>query len=406
MRLIADFHIHSKYSRATSRFADLTHYTEQSKLKGVNLIGTGDILHPTWRKEIKESVNECGEGVYCFNNTYLILTVEVSTISFQNNVVRKVHHVIHFPNFDVVEQVYDVLAKRFAKALQEDGRPQLHMSPAELVEIVKESDKNTFIYPAHAWTPWFGVFGSKSGFDNLKHAYEDQTHHIKALETGLSSDPIMNWALSALDNVTLLSNSDAHSPEKLGRESNVLNVKELSFTDIHHAIVTKQGFEKTFEFYPQEGKYYYDGHRKCNVWLDPSTANRYHNICPVCKKPLTLGVLHRVMELADRTLGYKPKNAPPFQYYVPLKTLIAKAIGKGENTKAVLTQYDKLVRYFGNELSVYESDDKDVITFVEEPIRSLLLKAKHQQLKWRPGFDGVFGEIILKDVQSNLFTYI
>ncbi len=394
MRLVCDFHIHSKYAQATSRFADLEHYALAAKRKGVDLLGTGDALHPEWRKELRTKLIEAAPGVFKLpsHETLFVLSAELCTHEERENKLRRIHHVVHFPSFDVLEQAADVLAKY--GSLAEDGRPTLRLSPAELVESLKSISQAIELYPAHAWTPWFGALGSKSGYDSLLHAYEDKAHHIWGLETGLSSDPPMNWMVSGLDRYVLISNSDAHSPSKVGREANVLDIKQLSFSAIHQAMKTRRGFVKTYEFFPEEGKYHYDGHRKCGVCLSPWEAMRFGNICPVCRKKLTIGVLHRVVELADHELGRRPENAVPYQHIVPLELLVSKALGKSPSTKAVKETCDYLIRYFGSELAVFEAKKEDIALAVDAPVRDWLLKAVEDRLKWRPGYDGVFGELL------------
>ncbi len=395
MRLIADLHIHSVYARATSRYSLIPYLTQAAKKKGINLLGTGDFTHPKWFEHLKSHLKPHGDdsGVYVHDDVYFMLSTEICTREVRKDGVKRVHHVVHAPSFESVAQINDVLAKY--GDLGEDGRPLLNITPAELIELVRGVDPRCVIYPAHAWTPWFGVFGSKSGYRDMEDAYQDQAVHVWALETGLSSDPPMNWLISDLDKYSLISNSDAHSPGKLGREANVLNVEKLNYDNIIEALKSRKGFEKTFEFYPEEGKYHYDGHRKCHVWMDPYDSLKHNNICPVCRKPLTVGVLHQIVVRADRKMGEKPSAAVPFQHIIPLRTLLSKALHCGEMTKTVETQYDYLVRYFGSELGVFEATPEQIRLAVNGVVRDALLRAITGSVAWRPGYDGVFGELLL-----------
>jgi len=271
------------------------------------------------------------------------------------------------------------------------------MSSAVLVEEMLSISRDVLVIPAHAWTPWFSIFGSKSGVDSVEEAFEDQAKNIYALETGLSSDPAMNWMLSSLDRFTLLSNSDAHSLGKLGREANVFELEKITYRSLTDAIKTRKGFVKTYEFYPEEGKYHYDGHRNCHVLLSPWEAKEKSNICPVCRRKLTIGVMHRVADLADRKFGFKPEHAVPFQHIIPLVTVISKTIKKPETSQLVLDEYSKLIRYFGNEFAVFEAPPEQLKLATSADIYHSLMRAREGKIKWVPGYDGVFGELILDD---------
>jgi uncharacterized protein (TIGR00375 family) len=267
------------------------------------------------------------------------------------------------------------------------------MTSPELVEIVMGVSEKCMVIPAHAWTPWFGVLGSKSGFDSIRECYEDMEKHIHALETGLSSDPAMNWRLSALDKYSLVSNSDSHSPAKIGREANVFDLPRITYDEMCDAIRTKKGLATTYEFFPEEGKYHVDGHRECNVSMSPDEAKKHNNICPVCRRPLTIGVLHRVEELADRQEGFRPRGAVPFEHLVPLAEILAQVHGQGQMTKAVQEDYLKLVKYFGNEFAVLHAPEDDLKFAANDRIASAIAGVRSGKLRLIPGYDGVYGKI-------------
>lgn len=395
MQIIADLHIHSKYARATSPNSDLNGLSNGAQKKGIHVLGTGDFTHPNWFKELKLGLDnhDNTSGVYDFNNIKFLLSAEVSNIFELNSKTKKMHHILLAPDFEIASQINDVLFNY--GNLEEDGRPMLKLSSSELIENMMSLSRNILIIPAHIWTPWFSVLGSKNGVDTLKQAYAGMEKYIYALETGLSSDPAMNWMLSTLDRYTLISNSDSHSPGKLGREANVFELEKIDYISIINAIKTKKGFVKTYEFFPEEGKYHYDGHRKCGVFFSPWESKKTNNLCPICKKKLTIGVMHRVVDLADRKFGEKPKDAIPFTYIVPLTILIGKALGKGETTKEVYTEYDKLIQYFGSEFAVYEASEEQLRRGTSELIADAIAKVNAQKVEWIPGYDGVFGELIL-----------
>ena len=396
MRTIADLHIHSKYARATSPKSGLEGLSEGAKIKGIDVLATGDFTHPAWFRELRLGLEnkDNDSGLYDFNGVKFILSVEVANLFHINGELKKMHHVILAPNFEVAAQINEALSKR--GNLAADGRPIFGQYPAaELVEDVMEISPDNFVIPAHIWTPWFSLFGSKSGVDDLKEAYGGMEKHIHALETGLSSDPAMNWMLSKLDKYTLVSNSDCHSPEKLGREANVLDIPKADYHSIIEAVKTRKGFVKTYEFYPEEGKYHYDGHRDCKVCMDPWEAKKSKDMCPVCRKPITVGVLHRVMDLADRKYGEKPDGAVPFQHIVPLPTVIAKALGKSEVAKDVAIEYDRLIRGIGNEFKIYESGAEKIRAVAEPRVAEAIAQVNSGKVGWNAGYDGVFGELVL-----------
>jgi uncharacterized protein (TIGR00375 family) len=392
MRVIADFHIHSKYARATSPNMDLENIAVSMARKGIGLMATGDYLHPKWLAEIKSKTRE-ENGLLDLNGKKFILSTEVCLV-FENPEVPaksvKMHVLVLTDSLRSAEMIADVVSKR--GSLDTDGRPLLMMSGSELIDFVSSVDSHAVFIPAHIWTPWFSLFGSKFGVSDIKSAFPDKREKIVAMETGLSSDPEMNWSVSALDPFALVSNSDAHSPEKIGREANVFELETLSFGAIMNALRTREGFAKTYEFYPQEGKYFNDGHRDCGVNLTPEQSEEMGNICPVCKRRMTLGVLHRVFQLADRKKGEKPAKTVPFQHIIPLPAIIAKALGKTENTKAVHETYERLIAYFGSEFSVFEAQERDLRLAMDGAIADAILAVNRGNVFWNPGHDGVFGE--------------
>jgi len=386
MNLYSDFHIHSKYSRATSPRMDIPNLAKAAKLKGINLIGTGDFTHGKWLEEIRGYLGkESAEGIYEYDGVKFILTSEMSCIFEKDGKTRKIHTVYFAPNFEAVTQINDAIGK-YGK-MEEDGRPIFTISAAELTEKIMGVCPECFVMPAHIWTPWFSLFGSKSGFDRVKDGYEDMEKHIGGMETGLSSDPEMNWMVSQLDKYAIISNSDAHSPEKIGREMNVLNISEneLSYKGITSALKNKK-IERTIEYFPEEGKYHFDGHRNCNVSMHPEEALERNNICPVCRKPLTIGVLHRVYELADRKCGEKPKDAVPFVKWVPLNEIAAILKIKEE-------EYKKIIEPFGNEMNLFNADEKRLREIGE--FGEKVIEVRNGNVHVEPGYDGVFGKVAL-----------
>jgi uncharacterized protein (TIGR00375 family) len=398
MRIIADFHIHSKYARATSPRCDIKGLSEGARMKGIGLMATGDFTHPLYFNELRSGLHghdEGESGLFTHRGIRFILSTEVAVTYDRGGLNKRMHHVVLAPSFDVAAQINDRLS-RYGN-LKEDGRPTLLMSSAHLAEELFSISREVVIIPAHAWTPWFSIFGSKAGVDTVEEAFEDQAGRIFALETGLSSDPAMNWMLSALDRYTLVSNSDAHSPEKLGREANVLDLPSFTYRSVTDAIRTRKGFVKTFEFYPEEGKYHFDGHRKCGVLMSPEEARAKNDTCPVCRRKLTIGVMHRVSELADRKAGFRPPGAVPFQYIVPLVTVISKALGKPEASAVVAEEQSRLVRYFGSEFAVFEATEEQVRLATGREIADALVRVNSGKVRWIPGYDGVFGQLVLGD---------
>jgi uncharacterized protein (TIGR00375 family) len=376
------------------------------KIKGLNLLGTGDFTHPYWLEELKRNLSEVEDkGLFQFKdkNMYFMLQAEVSNIYEQDKKIRKVHNIIFAPSFEVVDQINDFL-KNYG-SLASDGRPILtKINCVEFVERLMSISKDIMITPAHAWTPWFSVFGSKSGFDSLEECFQDQIKHIFAIETGLSSDPAMNWRLSALDKISLISNSDSHSPWpiRLGRELNVFET-EVDYKEIIKAIKEKDSkkFLYTIEVDPSYGKYHFDGHRNCNVSLEPKEAIKYHNACPVCGKTLTIGVLHRVKELADRPEGFVLKNAVPFKSLIPLSELIAAVFNTQPFSKKVWEESMKLIKGLGSELNILlEASEDKLRLLTNEKIAETILKNRKGELKVQPGYDGIYGKLLLNESAS------
>ncbi|MDD2732008.1 MAG: endonuclease Q family protein [Candidatus Pacebacteria bacterium] len=407
MKFIADFHIHSKYSRATSKDMDLDSLDRWAKIKGIKVLGTGDFTHPEWFKSLKERLEPSEPGLFKLKSqrddsgTRFILTSEISCIYSKTSKVRKIHIIVFSPSLDVCEKINAHLG--WIGNLKSDGRPILGLDAKELIRIVLSVSEDCLVIPGHAWTPWFGIFGSKSGFDSIEECFEDYSKYIYAIETGLSSDPLMNWRLSLLDNIVLISNSDSHSPQKIGREANVFNT-ELSYFGILEALKSRSldKFLYTIEFFPEEGKYHYDGHRLCQIRMSPEESKKYNNICPVCGRPLTIGVLNRVEELADRPIGSKPDNRIPFKSLVPLQEIIADALGQSQNTKLVNQEYDNLIKNFSNEFNILiEADYENLKSKTLNEIAEGVIRVREGKITLEPGYDGVYGKIkIFSDNKS------
>jgi len=397
MKIIADFHIHSRFSRATSKSLNLELLDKTASIKGVHILGTGDFTHPLWFRELQEELEEAEPGLYKRKGsnfgTRFILTCEVSSIYSKGGRVRKVHTLLIAPSFAVVADINKKLGK--IGNIASDGRPILGLDVKELAKIALDSSEDCLVIPAHAWTPWFSIFGSKSGFDSLEECFEEMTPFIYAIETGLSSDPAMNWRLSALDDITLISNSDCHSAPRIAREANVFDA-ELDYYDIRDAIKTKDlsKFLYTIEFFPQEGKYHFDGHRNCSFSTKPSRIKG--NICPVCSRKLTVGTLSRVEELADRKEGVVPKNAIEYKNLIQLDHILSDVFSVGPSTKTVAKEYAKLVKELGTELDILMEVDLSRIRevsgeFIEEAIKRM----REGQVNISAGYDGEYGKISL-----------
>ena len=407
--LIVDLHVHSHYSRATSKDCTLEGLYYWGKKKGITIIGTGDFTHPGWFSEIREKLEPAEGGLFALksdiagdidktlppsvrgNLIRFVPTVEIATIYKKNDRVRKLHQLIVMPNFEAVSRMNSRLER--IGNLKADGRPILGLDSKELLGLSLEADPDSLYIPAHIWTPWFGMFGSKSGFDSIAETYDELAPEIRAIETGLSSDPAMNWRLRQLDGVAITSNSDAHSPPKLGREATVLNA-EPTYADVIGAFKTNDTrFRGTIEFFPEEGKYHYDGHREHGVRFSPEETKAHGGICPVCGKPLVVGVDYRVGELADR----KPEDVQPkktVEYIVPLTEVIAELHGtKSASGKAVVDQYNQLVAELGDEFSILRKLPLDQIKAYSPQVALAVEKIRVSDVYRDPGYDGVYGTI-------------
>jgi DNA helicase II / ATP-dependent DNA helicase PcrA len=412
MSFIADLHIHSYYSRATSKQLNLEHLNKWAQLKGIQVVATGDFTHPQWLTELEEKLAPAEDGLFtlkdefkkltqaevfkaCESPVRFILSTEISSIYKKNDKVRKVHSVVLTPSFEAARRLQTRLEK--IGNIRSDGRPILGLDAKNLLEIVLETDDSACLIPAHIWTPWFSVLGSSSGFDSIQECFDDLTPYIFALETGLSSDPPMNWRLSQLDKYVLISNSDAHSPQKLARESNIFHC-QLSYSAMLNALKTKDPslFGGTIEFFPEEGKYHFDGHRKCNVRLSPEETVANNDLCPVCGKKVTLGVCYRVNVLADRLLGEKPLSALPYQSLIPLPEIVAEAKDVGPNSKAVTKIMENLLTKLGAELTILKEVPLEDIkkvggSLLAEGVRRM----RTGEVKIAAGYDGEYGVIHL-----------
>lgn len=403
MKIIADLHIHSRFSRATSKQLNIGNLEKYARIKGLNLLGTGDLSHPEWLKELKSELTEDGSGILKSKSGFnFILQGEIANIYTQDGKGRRIHTVLLAKSFDIAEQIQEALKKK--GRIDYDGRPIFGFNCIELVEMMKSIDEKIEIIPAHVWTPWYSLFGSMSGFDSVEECFKDQTKHIYALETGLSSDPEMNWRLSQLDKYTLVSNSDAHSfwPWRIGREANVFDI-DLTYDALINAIRKRKGFLSTIEVDPNYGKYHLDGHRACNVCLEPKDSIKNKNICPKCKKPLTIGVLNRVEQLADREPGFKPKNAIPFKSLIPLSEIISAILGSGIATNKVWQEFNNLIKNFDSELNVLlEAKKEDMAKTTDEKIADAIIKVREGKLKIDPGYDGVYGQPVFSDNEGEI----
>ena len=406
MKAIADLHIHSRYSMATSKDGTPENLELWARKKGISILGTGDFTHEKWREELKDSMVSAEDGFYKLKDekrlpeaermkdqtVRFVVSGEISCIYKKNGKTRKAHHLILLPGIEEAEK----MAKKLEKIgnIHSDGRPILGLDSRDLLEIMLEESPEGIFIPAHIWTPHFSVLGAKSGFDSLEECFEDLTPYIYALETGLSSHPPMNWRISSLDQYQLVSNSDAHSPSKIGREANLLDI-ELSYEGLSRALCRGEGLLGTVEFFPEEGKYHYDGHRKCEVCLTPEEAEKMGNICPVCGKKLTMGVEHRVEQLADRKYGYRKENAKEFESLVPLAEVISSCMGYSSGSKKVQSCYENMLEKLGPEFEILRRvPAEDIKAVSDENVAAGIEGIRQKKVKKIPGFDGKYGKIL------------
>ncbi len=406
MKFVADLHIHSKYSRAVSKNMVPEELDRWADDKGILVMGTGDFTHPAWIKELQQKLEPAEPGLYqlkqeykqktlkgTFAHTRFLLSVEIACIYSRGGKTRRVHHIIMAPDFATADKINARLGA--LGKLGSDGRPILGLDSEKLAGIIFDANPKAVIVPAHAWTPWFSVFGSMSGFDTLEECFGQYTDQIFAIETGLSSDPAMNWRLSKLDNIALISNSDSHSLQRIGREANVLDT-ELSYDGIMDAICSRdpKKFLYTIEFFPEEGKYHYDGHRACNVVMSPTETKKHKNLCPKCGKKVTIGVVYRVDDLADRPEGYRDTKRVPYKNLVTLDSIIGEALDVGKASKSVMRQYEKLIKEFGSEFNILLNVPVNDIGQASLPaIGEGVKRMREGKLTIQPGYDGEFGVI-------------
>ena len=409
MKMIADLHIHSRFSMVTSKEGTPENLDFWARKKGISLIGTGDFTHPVWREELKERLVSEGNGLYRLKDAYVkeesrkfpgegtrfVVSGEISSIYKKNGKTRKVHNVILLPSLEAA----DAMAQRLEKIgnIHSDGRPILGLDSHDLLEMMLDVCPEGILIPAHIWTPHFSVLGAKSGFDSVEECFEELAPYIHALETGLSSDPAMNWRISKLDRYQLVSNSDAHSPSKLGREANLLDI-DCSYEGLYRAIQTGEGLEGTVEFFPEEGKYHFDGHRKCGVSLSPVEAERLGGICPVCGKKLTMGVDHRVEQLADRAEGFVKKDGKKYESLVPLPEVISTCMGYSAASKKVQGCFEQMIQTLGTEFDILRNvPSEDIKSCAGERIAEGIENVRTGNVKRIPGYDGEYGKIELFD---------
>ncbi len=411
MQFTIDLHLHSRFSRAVSPRLNLTNMAEMAAKKGIDLLATGDWTHPAWLAELTSELISTDDGFFKLKNSAssvrFVLSCEISSIYTDKGVGRRVHNIVIVPTFEAVQQIRQKLISMHAN-LDADGRPIVSISSRNLVEIALEADPKSLVIPAHAWTPWFAVFGSKSGYDSLKDAFGDMEQHVYAIETGLSSDPAMNWRINDLDNRAIMSFSDAHSLENFGREATILE-GEFSYEGLYEAITLsgrassatisktpKAKIVSTIEFYPEEGKYHFTGHRLCEVSFSPKETKERREICPVCGRPLTVGVMHRIDELADsaRPEGYTDTTRPEFLNRVPLREIIAESMGVGVGSKKVVQKYEELVKDLGSEFKILNDlDVADIEKVAGYKIAEGVAKVRAGDLVIKPGFDGQYGQV-------------
>ena len=399
MPYAADLHVHSSYAFSTSRDLNFDTLARWARIKGIDLLASADFTHPVWFRETAGKLRDTGDGLYEYGGVRFVLGTEVSCIARQGGRHRRVHLLLFAPSLDTVERINDALASR--GKLESDGRPTLHMRPRDLVATLMDLDPRCLVIPAHAWTPWFGVYGSKSGFDSLEECFGDTAGRIRAIETGLSSDPAMNWRVPELDDRSIVSFSDAHSARRLGRELTVFQ-GEPSYAGLVDAL-DNQGIEYTIEFFPEEGKYHHSGHRRCDVRRSPDEVAELGEACPVCGRRLTLGVMQRMEELARRDVAVRrgddglvrsPAERPPFRSMVSLAQILSEALGRGIQTKTVGAAYVKVIEAAGSELAALVSAPlADVERVAGERIAEGVGRVRRGEVAIEPGFDGLYGKV-------------
>jgi uncharacterized protein (TIGR00375 family) len=416
MRIIADLHIHSRFSRATSQKMNIGEIARFAHIKGLNLVGTGDFTHPEWLEELKrdlvevEEINLCKPAKDPASPVRFMITGEVSTIFTFEDQVKKIHHVILVPSIETAVQINERLA--IYGNLSIDGRPMLNMTAPQLVEEVMQISSENVVIPAHVWTPWFSLFGAFSGFNRIEDCYQDMTKHVFAVETGLSSDPAMNWRLSALDKYALVSNSDCHShwPWRIGREANVFDLERLSYHEVVDAIRHKdpKRFRFTIETNPAYGKYHWTGHRTCKVAFSPKEATKFGNWCPVCRKRLTKGVEQRVEELADRPVGFKPEGATGYVHLLPLSEIISTVLGASyPGIRKVWDIYNSLTARFDSEYAVLvDASQEEMSEVVDSRIAEAIMRVREGKVDVFPGYDGVYGQLLIFPEQKEAISKI
>ncbi|MBM3204623.1 DNA helicase UvrD [Candidatus Uhrbacteria bacterium] len=403
MRIITDFHLHSRYSRACSKELTIKNIAKMCERKGIQFVGTSDFTHPAWREEIGRELEPIDGGAFQLkdqsSSTRFLLSTEISCIYKRHGKTRRVHHIILFSHLAGVDHLIASLQARGCN-LKSDGRPIIGLDSEELLKHVLEADPMGLLIPAHAWTPWFAVFGSQSGFDSLEECFGEMTKYIPAIETGLSSDPKMNWRLKQLDSIFLVSNSDAHSLDNLGREANVFEMPEPGYQELRRILVERDRtkFIETIEFFPEEGKYHVDGHRVCRFWCEPAQTKKLKGICPKCGKPLVVGVLNRVDRLADRPLDEQPKDATPYRSIVPLAELIGGAMGVGKASKTVKAEMDRILSDGRSEFGVLLDLPESELTRITTPeIVESICRMRAGEIQIRPGYDGEYGVVSLRE---------
>jgi uncharacterized protein (TIGR00375 family) len=403
MKIFADLHLHSKYARGCSKDLDLENLDYYARLKGLKLLITGDFTHPAWFKEISQKLEPAGDGIYKLKNnseTYFLLGGEISSIFSRGGIIKRIHYIVILPRFDLVEKLNKKLS--LYSNLASDGRPILGIDVVDFMKILFDIYDSAIFIPAHIWTPWFSLYGSMSGFDSIYDAFDDYVKYVTAVETGLSSSPQMNWRIPELDNISIVSFSDSHSPQphRLGREATYFEIEKLSFENIYKAMKNPDEKNKilmTIEFFPEEGKYHYDGHRLCKIRFSPQESKKNNFLCPVCGKKVTIGVMSRVEELAKRPDNFSDPNRPLFKMTPPFLELLAQIYQTQPTSKKVWGKYLEIVKKFGPELEILIGNyDKEKMKEEEPLIFQALKKIDQGEIILEPGYDGEYGQVIIK----------